>query len=220
MERFHRVKLPCSVTIWTSSHGTDRHHFPLSLGSAFNELLPEVEKYMFLPSISAKPGRFSNSDFMREFTNNFNDLPPQPTHLNIILMGDNDIRSLGVDGGWRHYKNALKMIEMTKNSPHALLLMGIMPSPVSYLQTDVHADYCDFRVRKEVEALHKTKDLSGPQKIGFIRTAQFFDDENGFIENELYFKRDRIHLNKAGAKQLATHLLDNAMSFIQVISEF
>ena len=205
---------PFEVMLWTSSHGSDHHFLPNEISNFYSKH-QKMQSFMAKPLINAKPGRLMNSQFIAEFTKDFESLDPSTTRVSIILMGDNDLRSLGVNGGSRVLNNSKKLIELHKDTNHALLLMGLMPSPATHQQTDGHADYCDFRVRKEVAKAHET---GNPRFIGFVQTSTFFNDPEGFIRNKLYFCLDGVHLRQKGARCLARHLMTKSLSFMQVIS--
>ena len=209
---------PCVVKIWTSSHGTDRHHFPGALQSEFNSCT-EKSEYMKYPLVDAKPGRLMNDRFFGQIEDDFAMIPDDTSRLNVILMGDNDIRTHGNGGGYRILNKSKKLINLHKDTKHALLLMGQMPSPVSHVQTSGISDYADFRVQREIEKLHQETTTDHQEKIGFVRTSLFFDDPFGFLDHERYFTRDRVHLNHEGAQCLARNLIKNVLSFIQLISD-
>ena len=208
------MDLPAEVVIWTSSHGTDYHHLPAELEKIYSKNT-NMQEYLNKPLINAKPGRLMNSQFMQDFTSDFQTINPSTTRLSIILMGDNDLRCLGVSGCYRVLNNTRKLIKLHENSQHALLIFGLMPSPATHHQTSGHADYCDFRVRKEIERAHE---IDKSRNIGFVKTSVFFDDPQGFIRNRYYFCPDGVHLKPAGAKCLAKNILNKSFSFLQVIS--
>ena len=208
------MTLPVEVVIWTSSHGTDYHHLPLEIDKIYSKST-NMPEFLNKPLINAKPGRMMNSQFMKDFTSDFQTINPSTTRLSIILMGDNDLRCLGVSGCYRVLNNTKKLIKIHEGTHHALLLFGLMPSPATHYQTSGHADYCDFRVRKEVEKAHV---LGNPRNIGFVKTSMFFDDPQGFIRNRHYFCQDGVHLKIAGARCLAKNILNKSLSFLQVIS--
>ena len=209
---------PCVVKIWTSSHGTDRHHLPGALQIEYNSI-PGISEHMKYPLIDAKPGRLMNDRFLKEIEDEFAILPDDTSRLNVILMGDNDIRTHGQGGGYRILSKSKKLINLHKNTKHALLLMGQMPSPVSHVQTSGISDYADYRVQREIEKLHQQSTVDHPEKIGFVRTSLFFDDPFGFLDHERYFTRDRVHLSQEGAQCLAQNLIKNALSFVKLISD-
>ncbi len=203
------------VLIWTSSHGTDRHHLPSKIHKIY-ESNTKFSKHMLPPVINAKPGRLMNDSFLNEYKTEFFNFPPSQPRLHLVLMGDNDIRGLGMDGGYRVYDKSKKLIELHSGSNQALLLFGLMPSPATHNHSSGVADYCDFRIRQEVE---KENQSNNDSKIGLVRTSLFFDDRSGFLNHKLYFEKDMVHLNARGAQCLATNMLGKALSFLQVISD-
>ncbi len=205
---------PVDVVIWTSSHGTPFHHLPQELEKIYSKNV-RMKAFLNKPLFNAKPGRLMNSQFMFEFTHDFERIDPSTTRLSIILMGDNDLRSLGIDGCSRVFNNSKKLISLHESSHHALLLMGLLPSPGTHLQTSGFADYCDFRVKKEVEKAHEKGD---PEKLGFVRTSVFFNDREGHIKHKIHFCLDGVHLKPEGARCLARNLLNKSVNFMQVIS--
>ena len=109
---------PCVVKIWTSSHGTDRHHFPGALQTEFNSSI-EKSEYMKYPLIDAKPGRLMNDRFFGQIEDDFAMIPDDTSRLNVILMGDNDIRTHGNGGGYRILNKSKKLI---LNQVHSLVM--------------------------------------------------------------------------------------------------
>lgn len=211
MER-KRNDLPFPVKIWTSSHGLGSHYFPQSL----REVFAENDKIKF-PEINAKGGRMITDDFvityLEEFKNNKNSEP----QISVLLLGDNDIRRYSRKGAFKVYKNTKQIIEAHKQSQHPLLLLGLMPSPKTHAETNPISEYLDDTFQQEIQNLHSNPEY---RHLGFVSTASFFTNEEGFILNRKYFERDGVHLKKDGALTLATNILENAKLLVDAIQSY
>ena len=208
---------PCEVKIWTSSHGTDYHYFPSSLSKSFQENTHPVRDVLVqLPLVNAIPGRQTTEAFVREFKNDFNLIPAETNRINIILMGDNDLRSNSYVGACRVERNIGRIIELHKGSRHGLIVCGLLPSPVNWAESDFLFHRVSNQLFQQVEMAN-----SAPlgRRIAFLRTLHVFIDENGLIEAGKYFENDKVHLNQTGAFRLAQHLVNSlvpiAETFLQ-----
>jgi len=157
---------PIKCRIWTSSHGNDNHYFPKELSQLFQNKFG-----IDTPIIDSRPGRLFNDEFMTEFEANFHGLTdPQ---INVILMGDNDLRTHAVHGAQRTQENTKKIINLHKNTPHGLLIFGSLPSPATFPQTAPLANFLDDQTEDELIKLL----CSDPQaygRIGFVHTSVLF----------------------------------------------
>ena len=193
---------PLTVRIWTSSHGTEYHHFPQSLKEEYQK----KQEYFSLfsePEVFAKPGRLWDRWFMWEFENHFDPCATTPT-LNVILLGGNDIRRDFKRGCCRIYYGSKALIGMHAQSPHLLLLMGSMPSPATHEQTEWISARTNEAVRGEIV---KEFNKETGRSFGYGSTVSFFTNEEGYFRANQYFDPDGIHLNPHGARRLAKGLL-------------
>ena len=199
--------IPFRVTIWTSSHGTEKHYFPQSLNNYF------VRNTHFLyPVVNAKPGRLTNDLFIKEFLSDFERIPKEINQLNVILMGDNDLRRDKNKGAFHLFVNIQKLIEMHLDTSHALLVLGLLPCPYSIKHSDLdrHFEISDFKIEKEIRQLH-SKNMG--KNIGFSRTRTFFNEDQNLIDWYQYFERDGVHLKRNGSDCLARNMLQEIESF-------
>ena len=208
---------PYEVKIWTSSHGTDYHYFPSSLSKAFHENThPQRDVLIQLPLINAKPGRQTKETFVREMKNEFDQISAETKRINIVLMGDNDIRSNDYVGACRVERNIGRIVELHKGSRHGLVVCGLLPSPVTWTESDFLFHRVSNQLFRQVETANSAP--SG-RRIAFLRTLHVFMDENGLIEAGKYFENDKVHLNQIGAFRLAQHLVNSlvpiAETFLQ-----
>ena len=126
----------CEVEIWTSSHGTDYHHFPSSLSTAFKENThPKRDLLIKSPYIDALPGQQLKEKFVKDFKFDFERIPSGTTKIFIIMMGGDDIRCSDYIGACRVERHLSQLIELHKNSCHGLIVCGLLPSPVTLKET-------------------------------------------------------------------------------------
>jgi hypothetical protein len=204
---------PFEVKIWTSSHGTDRHHFPASLQKAFfSNTHPLRDSLITLPLLNAIPGRETKDQFVAEFKQDFDNIPSDVRRVSVILMGDNDIRSNDYVGASRIESNIQRIIDFHHDSPHCLIICGLLPSPVSWTHTSFLFHRVSNRLYSKVDSLNKS---SGQPHVAFLKVLNIFLDGKGFIEEQKFFDSDRIHLNPQGAFQLANHLITSILSTVQ-----
>jgi hypothetical protein len=200
---------PCEVKIWTSSHGTDRHYFPSNLEKAFSENLHLYRDLLIqTPLIDAQPGRQTRASFVTQVKNDLQNIPSWLTRINIILMGDNDLRSNDYVGAVRVENNIGQIIDFHKDSRHGLIVCGLLPSPATWLENDFLFHRVSNRLFKLVEQANSTP--SG-RKIAYLRTFHIFTNEGGLLDVNRYFEYDRVHLRNEGAYRLAKHLVDNTV---------
>jgi len=204
---------PCEVKIWTSSHGTDYHYFPSSLFIAFSQNThPRKNELIQLPLVNALPGRQTTDKFVADFTQDFANISPDARRINIIMMGDNDVRNCDYIGACRVERNVGQLIELHKDSRHGLIVCGLLPSPATWRHTHSLFQRVSNRLYKQVNTANIN---SHGRKIAFLKTIQIFLDEKGFINGAKFFERDLIHLNSTGALQLACHLIDSTVSIVE-----
>jgi len=203
---------PCEVKIWTSSHGTDYHHFPSSLSKAFKENThPKRDLLIKQPYIDAIPGRQMKEKFVKDFKFDFERIPSGTNRISIIMMGGNDIRCNAYLGACRIERHMSHLIELHKDSRHGLIVCGLLPSPVSWKETSSLFHRVSNRLYKQVEAANNPQH----QKIAYLQLNHVFLDEKGLIEDARFFDPDRIHLNPTGAFQLAKHLIDSTIPIVE-----
>jgi len=201
---------PYQVKLWTSSHGTGKHHLPKYL-----KYLYEDNPYFLLPEINAKPGRYLDDVFMSDFSKDFEILLEETTpRINVILMGDNDIRAFNYRGGYQIVKNTWQLLKMHGKTMNPLILMGLMPSPLTHHQSLPLAEYTDDRLREQI-LIQRVNVWEKPHLCSFVSTASFFSDSKGRLENKKYFHKDLVHLNRVGAFALAYYLLDYLDEFAE-----
>ena len=204
---------PYEVKIWTSSHGTDYHHFPSSLSKAFHENKhPLRDSLISFPLVNAVPGRQTREKLVTEVQKDLNDVPADTRRTNIILMGDNDIRCNDYIGACRIERNIGRLIELHRGSRHGLIVCGLLPSPATWKENDFLFHRVSSQLFAQVEIAN-----SKPQgrQIAFLKTIHIFLDSDGLIDVHKYFMPDRVHLNSAGALRLAQHLVDSAIPIIE-----
>ena len=166
--------------------------------------------------VNAIPGRQTKDVFVREVTQDFENIPPDVKRINIILMGDNDVRNNDYVGACRVEQNIGKLIELHKNSRHGLIVCGLLPSPATWRNTHSLFQRVSSRLFKQVNIANSN---SLGKKIAFLKTIQIFLDEKGFIDGLKFFERDLIHLNLTGAFHLACHLVNNTVSIAESFSQ-
>jgi lysophospholipase L1-like esterase len=204
---------PCEVMIWTSSHGTDYHHFPSNLEKAFNENThPRKTSLIQLPLVNAIPGRQTTKTFVSDVRKEIETIPWETRRVNIIMMGCNDIRSNDYIGACRIETSISQLIGLHKSLGHGLIVCGLLPSPVSWTQQASLFHRVSSRLYKQTEMANSG---AASRQIAFLRLNHIFLDEKGFIDEEKFFERDRIHLNPTGAYQLAKHLIDSMIPIIE-----
>lgn len=201
--------LPLAVKIWTSSHGLGSHHFPQSLRKVFEE----NDKIKF-PEINAKGGRMITDEFVETYLQELEKNKNSKPQISVLLLGDNDIRTFARKGAFKVFKNTKRIIEAHKNTCHPLLLLGLMPSPKTHHKTISIAEYLDDTFQ---EAIANSYSDPANRIFGFVCTASFFSDKDGFLLNKKYFERDGVHLNEAGALSLAENILENAKLLVDAI---
>ena len=203
---------PCEVKIWTSSHGTEYHHFPFSLSKAFNENIhPKRDLLIKSPYIDAIPGRQMKQKFVKDFEFDFERIPSGTNRISIIMMGGNDIRCNAYIGACRVEKHMSQLIEIHKDSRHGLIVCGLLPSPVTWQETASLFHRVSSRLYRQVE----TANMSQNKRIAYLQLNHIFLDEKGFIEDKRYFDPDRVHLNPSGAFLLAKHLIDSTIPIVE-----
>jgi hypothetical protein len=197
---------PYEALIWTSSHGTAFHHFPKNIERSLKENTNENKNIISKIEINAVPGRQTKNLFVAEMTQNFWSIPDETKRINVILMGDNDIRSNDYLGASRVEQNIGRIIELHKGSRHGLIVCGLLPSPATWKENDFLFHRVSNRLYKQVESAN-----SNPlgRRIAFLKTIHVFTGENGLLDAENLFERDLIHLQQEGAYKLAKHLVDN-----------
>lgn len=204
---------PCEVMIWTSSHGTDYHHFPSNLEKAFNENThPRKTSLIQLPLINAIPGRQTKHPFVAEIRENLENISWDDRRVNIIMMGCNDIRSNDFLGASRIETSVRQLIELHKNYSHGLIICGLLPSPVSWKKQALLFHKVSSRLYNQTEIANNG---AAGRQIAYLRLNHIFLDQRGLIDEEKFFDRDRIHLNPCGAYQLAKHLIDSMIPIIE-----
>ena len=208
---------PCEIKIWTSSHGTDYHHFPSALSKAFSENShPLKNSLISLPLINAVPGRETKRKFVSEVHHDFEQIPPEVKRINVLLMGDNDVRKNDYVGACRVEQNIGQIIDFHKGSRHGLVICGLLPSPVSWKYTHFLFHRVSSRLYRQVETANLN---ANGRQIAYLRTMNIFFDDKGFIDEDRFFEPDRIHLNPRGAYQLAKHLIDNIIPITETFSQ-
>ena len=204
---------PCEVMIWTSSHGTDYHHFPSNLEKSFNENTHTRKTSLIqLPLVNAIPGRQTTQTFVSDVKKNLETIPWETRRINIIMMGCNDIRSNDFLGASRIESSVSQLIELHKNYSHGLIVCGLLPSPVSWRRQALLFHKVSNRLYKQTEMSNTGVTH---RQIAYLRLNHIFLDSKGFIDEEKFFDRDRIHLNPTGAYQLAKHLIDSMIPIIE-----
>ena len=190
------------VKLWTSSHGMPHNFLPASFRQIYQPN-PLIE----LPMIDARPGRLIDDNFYDELKADFDNLDtkPQP-QINVILMGDNDIRTQAFKGGFRLYNTTQKIIDLHKETRHPLLVLGVMPSPGTYPQTLPLSEFSDDIINKYIENYHRKGQA---RNVVFAVTTAFFSDSEGFLLYKTLFRKDGIHLTSLGALQLALKILQH-----------
>ncbi len=157
-----------------------------------------------MPTINAKPGRFIDDNFYDELKNDFDLLDRAVNNkpqINVLLMGDNNIRAHAFKGGFRIYNTTQRIIKLP------LLVLGVMPSPGTFSQTLPLSEFTDDVVQKYIDHLHLN--LQAPNVV-FAATMPFFSDSEGFLLHKTLFMKDGIHLTETGALQLALKILLHA----------
>ena len=190
------------VKIWTSSHGMHHHFLPRALKAIF-----QPNTLIEFPMINARPGRLIDDNFYDEFKEDFDSLDRAVNNkpqINVLLMGDNNIRTHAFKGGFRIYNTTKMIIDLHKDTRHPLLVLGVMPSPGTFAQTLPLSEFTDDILDKYVKAYHRKGQASN---IAFATTMRFFSDSEGFLLYKTLFKTDGIHLNETGALQLALKIL-------------
>jgi hypothetical protein len=193
--------IPFQVKIWTSSHGTARHYFPETLHKNFI-----TNDYYLFPTIDAKPGRLTDEEFMENFLTDFGKISENVKRVNVLLMGDNDLRKDLDRGAFDLFSNTKICIEKHLDTRHALLVLGLIVSPYLFNLRGSHFNVADFKIEQEVRNLHSQEK---GRNIGFSRTSTYFSNSH-----QNYFERDNTHLNKIGAQCLVDHMLKEIESFI------
>ena len=189
------------VTLWTSSHGTSDHHFPQSMRKTFKE-----NEFINYPVINAKRGGTFRPEFLEQYERNFEQIQKQnKPQLNVILLGDNNLRMQAFRGGLEILKHATKLVELHKNSIHPLLFFGLLPSPISHYSTFQLARFSDDKVEELFLNTHRS-DPKNSKLFTFVRSDRFFMDANGSVLSDMFFEKDKTHLNKEGALVLAQEI--------------
>jgi hypothetical protein len=206
---------PFKVKIWTSSHGLGSHHFPQALGAVFKN-----KGLLRLPEINAVGGRYLDSNFVDTYRRDFEESTTYESrskclsHMSIILLGDNNIRSHAVKGAFRVVKSIGQIIEIHQNFYYPLLICGLMPSPRTEAVTGILSEYTDDKLQEKVIELH-----SNPEGrfYGYVCTTSFFTKITGPPVLNKHFSRDGIHLNEFGANVLALNLLSEANTLAKTV---
>lgn len=202
---------PFEVKIWTSSHGTSYHHFPLNLEKAFRDSTNEKKDSLIQsPCVNAIPGRCLTKRFVEEVKTDLEKSDPLVRQMNIILMGDNDVRSLAFSGSYRVVSQIGKLIELHENTQNALILCGLLPSPATHMVTARLFDYTSSNIRNLCDEAHTTP---RGRFISYLKLSHLFNDQDGLIDYLRYFEEDGVHLNPTGAYRLAQYLVHHAMDF-------
>lgn len=200
-----------SVRIWTSCHGSDNHFLPQSLEQLFLE-----NDFIEMPEVHSVPGRFLKHEVVEEIRIHLSNVT-QP-HINILMLSENNIKSCALKGAFKVYKHTKEIIELHKNTPHGLLICGMLPCPKHYSQIIALSEFTDDKIQLEVTKLHQTGDVSFAN-LAFIYLASIFKDNEGFLLNKMYFEKDEVHLNESGAFTLARNLLDYACDLARAMDE-
>jgi len=187
-----------SVKIWSSSHILTHHHFPTQLALRYG-----CNPYFQFPQLNGKAGRFFNQAFMKEFELDYRTVQiTNQKRIDVIILGDNDIRlrgELGVERVTRYAKAIADLVGKTENR---LIFMGVLPSPATKNRTNHLAEKIDYALMSIVvnENLKKQQFLFNKVSLGFITEQQ------QLCEAEL-FELDNVHLNIKGSEFLAHYVL-------------
>jgi len=204
--------LPFEVMIWTSSHGTPFHHFPVNLVKAYDECTHHNKHLITMPSVNAIPGRCMKPGFFLEVQADFEKIDPKARRMNIILMGDNDVRCMALPGSYRVLKQGGRLVELHGDTHHALVLCGLLPSPATHNITSRLFDITSCKLKELCEESHTTP---AGRFISYLKLSHIFNDQDGLIDFKKYFETDGVHLNPSGAFQLAQYLVNNAIDFAE-----
>ncbi len=207
-----RPIIPFDVLIWTSSHGTSFHHFPVNLGKAFNDCKHEHKNLIKAPFVNAVPGRCMKPGFFLEVKTDLERFDPKARRMNIILMGDNDVRCMAFPGSYRVVKQGGRLIKLHENTPHALIMCGLLPSPATHNITSKLFDITSRNLKDLCEESHTTP---AGQFISYLKLSHLFNDPDGLIDYQKYFEEDAVHLNPTGAYRLAQYLITYAIDFAE-----
>ena len=207
-----KPSLPFEVLIWTSGHGTSLHHFPINLGKAYQECKHQNKHLIQAPFANAVPGRVMKPSFYDEVKTDFEKIGPGIRRMNIIMMGDNDVRCLAYSGSFRVIKQGGRIVELHKGTPHALVLCGLLPSPATHNLTAITFDVTSRKLNDLCEQSHSSP--TG-RFISYLKLSHLFNDEDGLLDYNSYFESDGVHLNPHGAYRLAQYLVTYAIDFAE-----
>jgi lysophospholipase L1-like esterase len=208
---------PFEVKIWTSSHGTDYHYFPSNLQKAFNENENERKNNLIqFPHVNAIPGRQTKDKFVSEFQHDFSNISQHERRINIFMLGDNDIRCNDHVGACRIERNVGKLIDLHRNSQHILVVCGLLPSPVTWNYNETLFNRVSNRLQSQIEIANTN---SKERRFAFLKLMHIFQNDEGLIDDDKFFEKDKTHLNHLGACQLAKHLIDNIIVIAETFSK-
>ena len=205
---------PLPVVIWACSHGTDRHHFPETMGRVINELQSPIRAPFYLSKINARPGRMLDDRFMEEYEIDFFGTRMGKPQMNVILMGGNDIETHKLNGAARFLANIQTLTGWHDNSNSPLMLCGLPPRPAVHYQTEHLANYVDSRMKRMMTQRH----VGGPlnHMFRFVKTFDFFKDKDGFCMTVNMYDEDETHFNQSGVamfcEKLYHHINDQALA--------
>ena len=168
-----------------------------------------------MPQINAKPGRLIDDNFYDELKKDFDSLDEksQP-QINVILMGDNNIRTQAFKGGFRLYRTTKQIINLHKETRHPLLVLGVMPSPGTFAQTLPLSEFSDNIIQQYLINLHHQGQA---KNVAFVAATPFFSDSEGYLLYKTLFKKDGIHLTQMGALQLAYKTIHNCGNLANMV---
>lgn len=176
---------PVKVTIWSSSHGTERHHLP----RAFDELEFYPANFK-APLFRARGGLKIDPQVVDNIITDIKE--NQGTRqVVVVILGDNNIRN--------HQKpyqvsNLIKRIVTFGNTFPlcCILVVGMIPCPRTNRWTEP--------LFRETDRLLQTL-IEPKDNCWFIKITKFFK-KHGRLQESLF--SDRLHLSPTGAKKLAT----------------
>ena len=198
------------VKLWTSSHGMHKHYLPQSFKQIY-----KPNPLIALPEIDAKPGRLINEIFFDELKSDFDNLDENsPPQINVLLMGDNNLRTQAFRGGFRLYKTTKQIVDLHKETRHPLLVLGVLPSPGTYNQTLPLSEFSDNIIQQYIIDNHQKGQA---RNVVFVAATPFFSDTEGFLLYKTLYSRDGVHLSRMGALQLALKILHHCGNLASMI---
>ena len=127
----------------------------------------------------------------------------------VLCIGTNDLRDrLNESGEKRVFRNFERILTEVRRTEGAVLLV-ISPIPDSLGWTDPIGEDWDKRLGQLYRAIEADADENNKNKIFYVKfRSKKLPHNNGPTRYNKAFFKDKYHLNRAGAKMLATEIFN------------